>query len=153
MIRIAQCERGKPCNSADESAVVAHIDTRRGPPLRHDLIADAGQPTLEQKVEFLSRSSAYPQPATGVARRETHMSWVFLAGNRVYKLKKPVRFPYLDFSNLDRREAACRAELRLNRRLAPDVYLIRAGPFATSPEFPLEKFICGCARRAGRKCP
>jgi aminoglycoside phosphotransferase family enzyme len=51
------------------------------------------------------------------------MSWVFLAGDRVYKLKKPVRFPYLDFSNLGRREVACRAELRLNRRLAPDVYL------------------------------
>jgi uncharacterized protein len=51
------------------------------------------------------------------------MSWVFLAGDRAYKLKKPVRFPYLDFSNLSRREAACRAELRLNRRLASDVYL------------------------------
>ena len=41
----------------------------------------------------------------------------------VYKLKKPVRFPYLDFSTLEKREAACRAELRLNRRLAYDVYL------------------------------
>jgi aminoglycoside phosphotransferase family enzyme len=48
---------------------------------------------------------------------------VFLAGDRAYKLKKPVRFAYLDFSTLARREAACRAELRLNRRLAPDVYL------------------------------
>ena len=51
------------------------------------------------------------------------MSWVFLAGDKVYKLKKPVRFPYLNFSTLGRREAACRAELDLNRRLAPDVYL------------------------------
>ena len=50
------------------------------------------------------------------------MSEVFLADERVYKLKKPVHFPYLDFSTLARREAACRAELRLNRRLAPDVY-------------------------------
>lgn len=50
------------------------------------------------------------------------MSWVFLAGDRVYKLKKPVRFPYLDYSTLAKREAACRAELALNRRLAPDVY-------------------------------
>jgi len=82
-----------------------------------------GAPTLEQKVEFLSRSTAYERAATGVGRRETHMSWVFLAGDRVYKLKKPVRFPYLDFSNLRRREGACRAELRLNRRLAGDVYL------------------------------
>lgn len=51
------------------------------------------------------------------------MSWVFLAGDRVFKLKKPVRFAYLDFSTLGRREAACRAELKLNRRLAADVYL------------------------------
>ncbi len=50
------------------------------------------------------------------------MSWVFLAGDKVYKLKKPVRFPYLDYSTLARREAACRAELALNRRLAPEVY-------------------------------
>ena len=96
------------------------------------LAADVGAATLEQKVEFLSRPSAYAQSAAGVSRRETHMSWVFLAGDRVYKLKKPVRFPYLDFSNLRRREGACRAELRLNRRLAPDVYLdvmpLRATP-------------------------
>ena len=46
-----------------------------------------------------------------------------LVGDRVYKLKKPVRFPYLDFSSVVRREAACRAELRLNRALAPDIYL------------------------------
>ena len=92
--------------------------------MRADLLtATVGAPTLEQKVEFLSRSSAHERLATGVIRRETHMSWVFLAGDRVYKLKKPVHFPYLDFSNLRRREAACRAELRLNRRLAPDVYL------------------------------
>ncbi|HEX5997967.1 MAG TPA: hypothetical protein VFZ16_01015, partial [Hyphomicrobiaceae bacterium] len=51
------------------------------------------------------------------------MSWVFLAGDRVYKLKKPVRFAYLDFSTVDRREAACRAEVALNRRLARDVYI------------------------------
>lgn len=57
-----------------------------------------------------------------VLRRETHMSHVFLAGDLVYKLKKPVHFPYLDFSTPTRREAACREELRLNRRLAPDIY-------------------------------
>jgi aminoglycoside phosphotransferase family enzyme len=51
------------------------------------------------------------------------MSFVFLAGDKAYKLKKPVRFPYLDYSSLDRRETACRAEVLLNRRLAPLVYL------------------------------
>jgi len=50
------------------------------------------------------------------------MSQVFLAGDRVYKLKKPVCFSYLDFSTLVRRERVCRAEVKLNRRLASDVY-------------------------------
>jgi len=77
---------------------------------------------LEEKVAFLSRADSYPHPVYALETRETHMSWVFLAGKKVYKLKKPVRFPYLDFSTLERREAACRAELVLNRRLAPDVY-------------------------------
>jgi aminoglycoside phosphotransferase family enzyme len=50
------------------------------------------------------------------------MSWVFLSADEVYKLKKPVQLPYLDFSSLQRRRAACNAELLLNRRLAPHVY-------------------------------
>jgi uncharacterized protein len=80
-------------------------------------------PTLGDKVRFLSDRAAYPCIPEQVIARETHMSWVFMAGDRVYKLKKPVRFAYLDFSTLDRRAAACRAEDLLNRRLAPDVYL------------------------------
>lgn len=89
----------------------------------HGVTVNGDGPTLEAKVGFLSRSEAYRPIPDEVVRRETHMSWVFLAGDRVYKLKKPVRFPYLDFSTLARREAACRAELRLNRSLAPDIYL------------------------------
>lgn len=80
------------------------------------------EPSLTEKIEFLLRGDSYRPPARGVTRHETHMSEVFLADDRVFKLKKPVRFPYLDFSTLARREAACRAELRLNRRLAADVY-------------------------------
>lgn len=82
-------------------------------------------PTLGDKVGFLGRAASYPcDAAVGqVIARETHMSWVFMAGDRVYKLKKPVRFAYLDFSTLERRGAACRAEYLLNRRLAPDIYL------------------------------
>jgi uncharacterized protein len=83
---------------------------------------DAEVITLADKVAFLGRPQTYRPAVVGVGRRETHMSWVFLAGETVYKLKKPVRFPYLDFSTLALREGACRAELRLNRRLAPDVY-------------------------------
>lgn len=77
---------------------------------------------LADKVQFLGSASTHPQ-APEVTCRETHMSWIFLAGERVYKLKKPVTFPFLDFSTLSKRERACREELRLNRRLAPDVYL------------------------------
>ena len=87
------------------------------------LAINGAGPTLEAKVSFLSRPEAYRPVPGEVIRRETHMSWVFLVGDRVYKLKKPVRFPYLDFSTLARREAACRAELRLNRALAPGIYL------------------------------
>lgn len=83
----------------------------------------AAAPTLTDKVAFLSRRDSYAERPTAVTARETHMSWVFLTQTRVYKMKKPVRFPYLDFSTLALRETACRAELRLNRRLARDVYL------------------------------
>jgi len=86
------------------------------------LRSNADAATAADKVAFLSRKDAYPHPVTDLVRRETHMSWIFLAGEKVYKLKKPVRFPYLDFSTLRKREGACRAELVLNRRLAPDVY-------------------------------
>jgi aminoglycoside phosphotransferase family enzyme len=84
--------------------------------------SSAAPVVLTDKIAFLSQPGAYPQPAHHVERKETHMSEVFLAGDKVYKLKKPVRFPYLDYSTLAKREAACRAELALNRRLAPDVY-------------------------------
>jgi len=56
-------------------------------------------------------------------RIDTHAAIVFLSGDRAYKLKRAVRFSYLDFSTLERREAACRAELALNRRTVEDLYL------------------------------
>ena len=89
----------------------------------HGQATERHAPALAAKVDFLKNPASYAPPPATVEVRETHMSWVFLAGPHVYKLKKPVRFPYLDFSTLARREFACRAELRLNRRLAPDVYL------------------------------
>jgi aminoglycoside phosphotransferase family enzyme/predicted kinase len=54
---------------------------------------------------------------------ETHISWVILSGSHAYKIKKPVNFGFLDFSTLAARERFCREEIRLNRRLAPDLYL------------------------------
>lgn len=62
-----------------------------------------------------------PHGATEV--RETHISRVLLDGDRAYKIKKPVRLPFLDYGTLERRHRLCREEVRLNRRLAPDVYL------------------------------
>ncbi|WP_158888106.1 AAA family ATPase [Amycolatopsis anabasis] len=62
-------------------------------------------------------------PTEFAAVRETHSGVVFLVGDRAYKLKKPVELGFLDFRTPERRLAACRRELELNRRLAPDVYL------------------------------
>lgn len=100
-------------------------DRQNGCGARHvdDRGAESSTTTLARKVSFLSRPDSYVPVPDAVVTRETHMSWVFMAGERVYKLKKPVRFPYLDFSTLERRTTACCAEVRLNRRLAPDVYL------------------------------
>ena len=78
-------------------------------------------PDLAAKVAFLRRPATHG--VTGVEALETHMSWVFLAGDHVLKLKKPVRFPFLDFSTLAAREHDCREEVRLNARLARGVYL------------------------------
>ncbi|GEO87422.1 hypothetical protein GCM10007920_36830 [Ciceribacter naphthalenivorans] len=79
--------------------------------------------TTEDKVAFLRQPAAYPDRPRQVEVIETHMSWVFLAGHNAYKLKKPVVFPFLDFTQAATRRANCEAEVRLNRRLAPDVYL------------------------------
>jgi aminoglycoside phosphotransferase family enzyme len=79
---------------------------------------------LEDKVRFLNDPGAYPDEGPArVESIETHISWVFLTGQYAYKLKKPVCFDYLDFTRLDARERDCRDELRLNRRLAHDIYL------------------------------
>jgi aminoglycoside phosphotransferase family enzyme len=82
-----------------------------------------GCATLEAKVGFLGRPDAYPEATSRVEAVETHMSWVFLADAHAYKLKKPVRYAYLDFSTPEARRRDCEQEVRLNRRLAPEVYL------------------------------
>ena len=93
------------------------------PDSRGETVDQPDAATIAAKVRFLNCPASYDPPADGIVTRETHMSWVFMTADRVYKLKKPVRFAYLDFSTLARREQACRAECALNRRLAPDVYL------------------------------
>jgi aminoglycoside phosphotransferase family enzyme len=78
---------------------------------------------LDAKVSFLRRSNAYPDQPHRVETLETHMSWVFLTDHFAYKLKKPVRYAYLDFRTLEARRQDCLEEVRLNRRLAEQVYL------------------------------
>lgn len=78
---------------------------------------------LEDKVDFLRQPQPYGNPIAQVETVETHMSWVFLIGDLVYKLKKPVYFDFLDFRTLDARHWNCKEEVRLNHRLAPEVYL------------------------------
>ena len=74
-------------------------------------------------VCWLSTPAAYPQPPKHVEVVETHISIVFIAGSFVYKLKRRVKYDFLDFTTIEGRKLACREEVRLNRRLTADVYL------------------------------
>jgi len=74
----------------------------------------------DEVVRFLESSSTHAGAA--VERIETHGSVVFLAGARAWKLKRAVRYDYMDFSTLNRRKAMCEAEVRINRRAAPAIY-------------------------------
>ena len=74
-------------------------------------------------LEALQRADAYPHPVDRIELRETHISWVLLTGSYAYKIKKPVNFGFLDFSTLEKRHIYCEEEVRLNRRLAPELYL------------------------------
>src|SRR3990172_5123541 len=78
--------------------------------------------SIDEKVAFLRSPGAYPARPAGIEVIETHMSWVFLTDELVYKLKKPVRYEFLDFSTIEARRQNCEREVQLNRRLAGDVY-------------------------------
>ena len=77
-------------------------------------------PTL---VEALLKSQAYPHKPEKIELVQTQMSFVFLTGGYVYKVKKPVNLGYLDYTTLEKRRFFCHQELELNRRLCPDAYL------------------------------
>jgi len=76
----------------------------------------------EAKVALLRQPQTYPEKPARIEAVETHMSWVFLTPHHAFKLKKPVRYDYLDFSTLAARKKNCEEEVRLNQRLAPGVY-------------------------------
>ena len=77
----------------------------------------------QELVAGLCEPGAYPHPVSRVVLLETHMSWVFLTGQFAYKVKKPVRFDFVDFTDPDRRHFFCEEELRCNRAFAPELYL------------------------------
>lgn len=74
-------------------------------------------------IESMCRTDFYPQRPEKVELVQTHISCVFIAGDYVYKVKKPVNFGFLDFTTLEKRKFYCEEELRLNKRLAPSIYL------------------------------
>jgi uncharacterized protein len=87
---------------------------------------DASPLQPDELRECLERSHEVP-----VDVRETHISWVLLTEQRAYKLKKPLVLPFLDYGTPERRREMCDAEVTLNRRLAPDVYLGVSGATRT----------------------
>jgi uncharacterized protein len=89
--------------------------------------------TVRSLLDDLGRPEAYPAPRPSqVTQVTTHISWVFLTDREVWKLKRPVDYGFVDYTTLERRRRCCEDEVRLNRRLAPDVYLgvvpVRLGP-------------------------
>ncbi|RUM90607.1 MAG: aminoglycoside phosphotransferase [Thermodesulfatator sp.] len=80
---------------------------------------------MENKPQWLDAMldpSFYPGGPDDVKLIQTHLSWVFLAGQLVYKIKKPVNFGFLDFTTLEKRHFFCNEEIRLNKRLCPEIY-------------------------------
>ncbi|PKO61392.1 MAG: hypothetical protein CVU24_08875 [Betaproteobacteria bacterium HGW-Betaproteobacteria-18] len=92
---------------------------------------DADLPPL---IDALQDPARYPDGVARVELVQTHISWVLLAGDLAYKIKKPVKLSFLDFSTLALRHKYCEDELRLNRRFAPDLYLAVVGIFNTAQD-------------------
>src|SRR5210317_1822791 len=81
---------------------------------------------MNQQPEWISgllEADAYPHAVSELRLIETHISWVFLTGEYVYKVKKPVNLGFVDFSTLERRKFFCEEELRLNQRTSKHLYL------------------------------
>ncbi|MDX1484200.1 MAG: AAA family ATPase [Alphaproteobacteria bacterium] len=84
---------------------------------------DAPGAAQDDVLEFLGSPEAYGPEAAEVGHVQTHISEVFFAGDLVYKVKRAVRYSFVDFTTLESRRGACEAEVALNRRTAPDIYL------------------------------
>ncbi|MFQ5774984.1 MAG: AAA family ATPase [Kiloniellaceae bacterium] len=109
--------------TAQELMAQAHVPSGTG-----QVVADQSE-----VAAFLAEPGAHGPGVRRVERIDTHGAMVFLAGARAYKVKRAVRFPYMDFSTLALRRAACEREVALNRRTAPELYL-GAQPIARGPD-------------------
>ena len=78
---------------------------------------------IRKLIESLLEAAAYPEPTATVSLTETHVSYILLTDHFAYKIKKPVDFGFLNFTTLDLRRFYCQEEVRLNRRLCPEIYL------------------------------
>ena len=87
------------------------------------LPAEGLDPALQEKLRALADPATYREPVGRIETIETHCAWVFLTDAHAFKLKKPIRLDRMDNLLLSSRHYSCLEELRLNRRLAPDVYL------------------------------
>lgn len=79
--------------------------------------------THPRLIEAMKQPDFYPHHPREVDFIQTHISYIFIAGDFVYKIKKPLKFDFLDFTSLEKRKHFCEEELKLNRRLAPETYL------------------------------
>ena len=77
----------------------------------------------QEQIDSIVKNCRFPGPRFRPQLIETHISWVILSPAFVFKIKKPVQFPFLDFSTPEKRDFFCHEEIRLNRRLAPEMYL------------------------------
>ncbi|NOY66660.1 MAG: AAA family ATPase [Gammaproteobacteria bacterium] len=90
----------------------------------------------QQLIQAMLNPEVFPHPAKNPEMIETHISWVILAGSYAYKIKKAISLEFLDFSSIALRKFYCEEELRLNARLAPELYLTVVHICGT-PEFPI----------------
>lgn len=89
----------------------------------HDTLPHVNDPAASTLIASMKDARAFGHPVDTIRLIETHISWILLTGSYAYKIKKPVDFGFLDFSDLEKRRHYCHEELRLNRRYAPQIYL------------------------------
>src|SRR5208337_3729046 len=108
---------GCGCHRSSQSKGTGFAHPREGRSMKRN------EPLLPALIAAMSRPEFYRERPERVELIQTHISCVFLAGEVVYKIRKPVRFAFLDYSTLEQRYHFSQEEVRLNRRLAPSVYL------------------------------